>query len=43
MKIVKEMILMDYLLQNYNRTKAKNLLKYKEVQVNGKIITQYDY
>lgn len=43
MKIVKEQVLMDYLLQNYNRTKAKNLLKYKEVQVNGKIITQYDY
>ena len=43
MKIVNDQILMDYLLENYNRTKAKNMLKYKEVKVNGKVITQYDY
>lgn len=43
MKNVNDQILMDYLLENYNRTKAKNMLKYKEVKVNGKVITQYDY
>ena len=41
MKNVNDQILMDYLLENYNRTKAKNMLKYKEVKVNGKVITQY--
>lgn len=43
MIVKKEMILMDFLLQTYNRKNAKNLLKFKQVYVNSKQISQYDY
>lgn len=34
---------MDYLLQQYNRKKAKQLLKYNQILVNKKIVNQFDY
>lgn len=43
MIVKKEMILMDFLLQTYNRKNAKNLLKFKQVYVNSQQISQYDY
>lgn len=43
MIVKKEMILIDFLLQTYNRKNAKNLLKFKQVYVNSKQISQYDY
>ena len=43
MIVKKEMILMDFLLQTYNKRNAKNLLKFKQVYVNDKQISQYDY
>lgn len=43
MIVKKEMILMDFLLQRYNRKNVKNLLKFKQVYVNSKPVTQYDY
>ena len=43
MIVKKEMSLMDFLLQTYNRKNAKNLLKYKQVYVNSKPVSQYDW
>ena len=43
MIVKKEMILIDFLLQTYNRKNAKNLLKFKQVYVNYQQISQYDY
>ena len=43
MKVKKEMKLIDFLSLSYNRKNVKNLLKYKEVYVNGKQISQFDY
>lgn len=34
---------MDFLLQTYNRKTAKNLLKFKQVYVNSKQISQFDF
>lgn len=42
MIVKKEMTLMDFLLQTYNRKTTKNLLKYKQVYVNSKQISQHD-
>ena len=41
--VKKESILFDFLLNYYNKKKVKTLLKYKQVQVNKQIITQFDY
>lgn len=41
--VKKESILFDFLLIYYNKKKVKTLLKYKQVQVNKQIITQFDY
>ena len=43
MKVKKEMKLIDFLSLSYNRKNVKNLLKYKEVYVNGKQVSQFDY
>ena len=42
MKVKKEMKLIDFLSLSYNRKNVKNLLKYKEVYVNGKQVSQFD-
>ena len=38
-----EISLIDFLLQTYNKKKAKNLLKYQQVQVNQQTISQFNY
>lgn len=47
MKLIvkKENNLLEYLLENtdYTKTKLKSLLKYKNISVNSKIITSFDY
>ena len=43
MKVKKEMKLIDFLSLSYNRKNVKNLLKYKEVYVNGKQVSQFDH
>ncbi|MFV0395999.1 MAG: RluA family pseudouridine synthase [Coprobacillaceae bacterium] len=42
--IVKEKnTLLDFLLLHYARKQVKNLLKYKQVQVNNQVVTKFDY
>lgn len=41
--VKKDMILMDFLLQQYPRKQVKNLLKFKQVQVNQNVISKFDY
>ena len=43
MIVKKEMCLLDFLLQSYNRKNAKNLLKYQQVYVNSKPIARFDH
>ena len=43
MIVKKEISLIDFLMQSYNRKNAKNLLKYKQVYVNLQPVTQFDY
>ncbi len=43
MIVKKEMTLIDFLLQSYNRKTVKNLLKYKQVYINEKPVSQHDY
>jgi len=47
MKLIvkKESNLLDYLLENknYTKTKLKSLLKYKNISLNGRTITTFDY
>lgn len=38
-----EILLMDFLLMHYNKKTVKNLLKYKLVKVNDKIVSQFNY
>ena len=35
--------LMEFLLNHYNKKNVKNLLKFKQVSVNGQVISQFDY
>lgn len=41
--VKKDILLMDFLLDFYNKKNVKNLLKYKQVKVNGEIISQFNY
>lgn len=41
--VKKESTLMDFLLNHYNKKNVKNLLKFKQVLVNGQVISQFDY
>lgn len=41
--VKKESTLMDFLLNHYNKKNVKNLLKFKQVLVNGQAISQFDY
>lgn len=41
--VKKDILLMEYLINYYNKKNVKNLLKYKQVQVNGQVISQFDY
>ena len=43
MKVKEEMKLIDFLSLSYNRKNVKNLLKYKEVYVNGKQVNIPSY
>ena len=39
----KDILLMDFLLNYYNKKNVKNLLKYKLVMVNENVISQFDF
>lgn len=41
--IEKDILLIEFLLNHYNRKSAKNLLKYKQVKVNGIVTSQFNY
>lgn len=41
--VKKESILTDFLLNYYNKKNVKNLLKFKQVLVNGQVVSQFDY
>lgn len=41
--VKKDILLIDFLLNYYNKKSVKNLLRYKQVNVNGKIISQFNY
>lgn len=43
MIVKKEISLIDFLIQTYNRKNAKNLLKYKQVYVNSQSVSQHDW
>lgn len=36
-------VLMDFLLNYYNKKNVKNLLKFKQVSINNEVISQFDY
>lgn len=42
-QVKKDILLMDFLLNYYNKKNVKNLLKYKLVMVNENIISQFDF
>lgn len=41
--VKKDILLMEFLLNYYNKKNVKNLLKYKLVKVNGKVVSQFNY
>lgn len=41
--VKKESILMEFLLNYYNKKNVKNLLKFKQVLVNGQVVSQFDH
>lgn len=41
--IEKDILLIEFLLNHYSRKNAKNLLKYKQVKVNGIVMSQFNY
>ena len=42
-QVKKDILLMDFLLNYYNKKNVKNLLKYKLVMVNENVISQFDF
>lgn len=42
-QIKEDIELMGFLLNHYNKKSVKNLLKYKQVKVNGKNVSQFNY
>lgn len=41
--VKKDILLMEFLLNYYNKKNVKNLLKYKLVKVNGEVVSQFNY
>ncbi|MEI3326964.1 MAG: S4 domain-containing protein [Thomasclavelia sp.] len=41
--IEKDILLIEFLLNHYSKKNAKNLLKYKQVKVNGIVTSQFNY
>ena len=39
----KDVVLMDFLVNHYNKKSVKNLLKYKQARVNEQIVSQFNY
>ena len=42
-QVKKDILLMEFLLNYYNKKNVKNLLKYKLVIVNENVISQFDF
>lgn len=41
--VKKDILLMEFLLNFYNKKNVKNFLKFKQVKVNGEIVSQFNY
>ncbi|MCI9629761.1 RluA family pseudouridine synthase [Thomasclavelia cocleata] len=41
--VKKDILLMEFLLNFYSKKNVKNLLKYKQVKVNGRVVSQFNY
>lgn len=41
--VKKDILLMEFLLNYYNKKNVKNLLRYKLVKVNGQVVSQFNY